>query len=93
MGREVNERPSHSKIWKFQLKQNKKFKESLRPGVGNYFRSRATVRHYLCLVGHIAVKKAPFKLKKSPFECWIWPAGHILPNERKSIAKKDKTIF
>ncbi len=42
-------------------------------GVSKYFRSRATLRHYLCLAGHIAVKKAPFKLKKSPF------AGHMLP--------------
>ncbi len=33
-------------------------------GVGNYFRSRATFRHFLCLAGHIVIKKAPFKLKK-----------------------------
>ncbi len=38
--------------------------------MGNYFRSRAV---NICLAGHIAVKKAPFKLKKSLF------AGRMLP--------------
>jgi hypothetical protein len=34
-------------------------------GAGNYFRLRATLRHYLCLAGHIAVKKAYFQAKKN----------------------------
>ncbi len=35
----------------------------LRPGAGNYFRSRVTVRHYLCLAGHISVIKGYFQAK------------------------------
>jgi hypothetical protein len=34
-------------------------------GVGNYFRSRATLRLYTCLAGQISVKNANFKLKIS----------------------------
>ncbi len=37
-----------------------------RPGVGNYFRPRATLRLYLCHAGRISVKKGHIKLKICP---------------------------
>ncbi len=41
--------------------------------VANYFQSRATLRHYYCLVGYISVKTANFKLKKFQFAGQMWP--------------------
>ncbi len=46
---------------------------------GNFFRSRATLRHYLYLTNRISVKKkANFQLKNC--RCGrMWPAGRVLP--------------
>ncbi len=38
----------------------------VKAGAGNYFRSRATLRLYLCLAGQISVKKLKSKLKFCP---------------------------
>ncbi len=47
--------------------------------MGEYFRSRATLRLYLCHAGRISVKKVSFKAKNLPFASRICPAGRMLP--------------
>jgi len=66
------------------------------PGVGNYFRPRATLLLYQCLAGHISVKKAESKLKKLAFAGRMWPAGRMLPPpvlHRMAIATQIYNIF
>jgi len=47
-------------------------------GIGNYFRPRATLGFYLCLVDQILVKCAFFKAKNEAFAGRMWSAGHML---------------
>ncbi len=49
-------------------------------GVGNYFCSRATLCYYLCLANHIAVKKAPYKLKIALCGPYVVHGPYVAPS-------------
>ena len=58
---------------------------SVRAGVGNYFRPRATLFLYLCLASLILVKKSKSKLRKKAFVGRMWPVVRNCPLLCKSF--------